>query len=80
MRELPMPYDELFDMYIGKNVLNRLRQNHGYQSGEYVKVWNGREDNEHLVELLEELEADPATLPDALYAALEDRYVTLTRS
>ncbi len=80
MRELPMPYEELFDMYIGKNVLNRLRQNHGYQSGEYVKVWNGQEDNEHLVELLATVEADPATLPDALYAALEDRYRTLTQT
>ncbi len=80
MRELPMPYLELFDMYIGKNVLNRLRQNHGYQSGEYVKVWNGQEDNEHLVELLDTVDADPAALPEVLYAALEDRYRALTQA
>lgn len=74
MRALPMGYEELFDMYIGKNVLNRFRQDHGYQSGEYRKLWQSREDNEHLVELLGELDGDPETLPTRLYDALENRY------
>ena len=74
MRSLPMAYDELFDLYIGKNTLNRFRQNHGYKSGEYRKLWQGREDNEHLVELLGELEGDPTTLPVRLYEALKIRY------
>ena len=74
MRTLPMGYDELYAMYIGKNVLNQFRQNNGYQSGEYRKLWQGREDNEHLVELLAELSEDPADLPDRLYAALTERY------
>ena len=80
MRELPMSYAELFDLYIGKNVLNRLRQNNGYQSGTYVKTWNGREDNEHLVEILAGLDVAPETLPDVLYGELEGRYQALTQS
>ncbi len=80
MRELPMGYTELFDLYIGKNVLNRLRQNHGYQSGTYVKTWNGREDNEHLVEILANLEVAPEALPDVLYSELENRYQALTQN
>ena len=44
-----MSFDELYVGYIGKNVLNFFRQDHGYKDGTYIKVWNGKEDNEHLV-------------------------------
>ena len=74
MAALPMGYDELFALYIGKNVLNRFRQNNGYKTGEYRKLWHGREDNEHLVELLNMLAVPAADLPDALYVALQERY------
>jgi dimeric dUTPase (all-alpha-NTP-PPase superfamily) len=76
MRTLPMSYEELFAIYIGKNVLNQFRQNHGYKTGEYQKTWAGREDNEHLVELLATLAADAADLPTKLYAALDERYAS----
>ncbi|MFT7652169.1 MAG: dimeric dUTPase (all-alpha-NTP-PPase superfamily) [Limisphaerales bacterium] len=74
MRSLPMSYDELFDLYIGKNVLNHFRQDHGYKTGEYKKVWQGREDNEHLIELLDDLAGSPKDLPELLYKGLEARY------
>lgn len=74
MAALPMTLDELFSLYIGKNVLNGFRQNNGYKSGEYRKLWQGREDNEHLIEVLNALTATPNELPDALYAALQQRY------
>ena len=45
-------FDQLYRMYVGKNVLNFFRQDHGYKEGTYVKVWGGREDNEHLSDLL----------------------------
>lgn len=74
MTSLPMSYQELFDMYVGKNVLNQFRQANGYQDGTYRKVWQGREDNEHLVELLAELDGSAEALPDRLLAALNVRY------
>lgn len=74
MAALPMTLDELFALYIGKNVLNRFRQNNGYKTGEYRKLWGGREDNEHLIDLLDELSVSAADLPDALYQALQLRY------
>ena len=74
MAALPMTLDELFALYIGKNVLNGFRQNNGYKSGEYRKLWHGREDNEHLIEVLSVLTVAPSELPDALYAALQQRY------
>ena len=43
-----MTPDELFTAYVGKNVLNFFRQDHGYKDGSYRKTWQGREDNEHL--------------------------------
>jgi dimeric dUTPase (all-alpha-NTP-PPase superfamily) len=74
MAALPMAFEELFALYIGKNMLNRFRQNNGYKTGEYRKLWSGREDNEHLIELLDELEVSATELPEALYAALQGRY------
>ena len=77
MNALPMSLDELHLHYVGKNVLNAFRQAHGYRDGSYVKTWGGREDNEHLVELAERLDATSATFADDLKAALEARYAAL---
>ncbi|MDC0214445.1 dUTP diphosphatase [Gammaproteobacteria bacterium] len=74
MRSLPMELDELFELYIGKNILNRFRQNHGYKEGTYRKEWSGREDNEHLIEALDTLRVEPDQLPNVLYQELERRY------
>jgi len=71
---MDVSFDELFRRYVGKNVLNFFRQDHGYKDGSYRKLWNGREDNEHLVEALETLDASSDSFKDALYAALEQRY------
>jgi dimeric dUTPase (all-alpha-NTP-PPase superfamily) len=43
---------ELYKQYLSKNVLNSFRQDFGYQTGEYEKIWHGREDNEHLVDIV----------------------------
>ncbi len=75
MELLPLPFDALFHLYVGKNVLNSFRQNHGYQAGTYIKVWDRREDNEHLIELLDGLESlETAEEQQHLYGLLEARY------
>lgn len=76
MAALPIDLDELFRIYVGKNVLNVFRQANGYQSGTYVKVWQGREDNEHLFELVGTLDAASSAFFDDLYRALEARYAS----
>ena len=65
---------ELYRHYVGKNVLNFFRQDHGYQEGTYIKQWQNREDNEHLSEILAMLDADDPQFPDAVYGALAQRY------
>ncbi|RTZ74579.1 MAG: dUTP diphosphatase [Gammaproteobacteria bacterium] len=67
-------FDDLYRIYVGKNVLNRFRQDHGYKEGSYVKNWDGREDNEHLAELAAALEAEGAEFESQLYRELESRY------
>jgi len=46
-----MSWDYLYKLYVGKNVLNWFRQDHGYKKGLYMKTWAGKEDNEHLFEI-----------------------------
>ena len=69
-----LSFDELYRRYIGKNVLNFFRQDHGYKDGSYQKIWDGREDNEHLTELLEGLDIDAESFPDDVYSGLQTRY------
>jgi hypothetical protein len=69
-----MTWDDLFCQYVGKNVLNFFRQDHGYRDGTYQKHWDGREDNEHLVEVMSELDSDHAEFQHTLYESLKDRY------
>lgn len=69
-----MDFDELYVRYVGKNVLNFFRQDHGYKTGEYKKLWNGREDNEHLVEIASQLDNESPTFADDLYQALSNTY------
>ncbi|MDO3386575.1 dUTP diphosphatase [Gilvimarinus sp. SDUM040013] len=70
-----MDYAELYRRYVGKNVLNFFRQDNGYKDGTYRKLWfDGREDNEHLVEVVEALDASAQSFSKDVYTALGDRY------
>lgn len=69
-----MDWEVLFKQYVGKNVLNVFRQDHGYKSGSYIKIWSGREDNEHLLEVLDVVELDSINVRDDLYNSLKERY------
>ncbi len=74
MSAVGISFDELYRSYVGKNILNGFRQDHGYKEGTYKKIWGGREDNEHLTELLLELDSSKSSFPEDLYKALSVRY------
>lgn len=61
----------LYNLYVGKNILNQFRQDHGYKEGSYIKIWNGEEDNVVMQRILDE---KSETSPEALYQALEEAY------
>ncbi|QKG30027.1 dUTPase [Campylobacter sp. RM16187] len=62
--------NSLYECYIGKNVLNRFRQNNGYKDGTYKKVWNGKEDNVVMSQILK-LNLNGV---DEIYGYLENEY------
>jgi dimeric dUTPase (all-alpha-NTP-PPase superfamily) len=74
MALIEMDFEQLYRTYVGKNVLNFFRQDHGYKDGSYIKVWGGREDNEHLAELLASLDSNSVDFRDAVYQGLMARY------
>jgi len=63
--------DALYQLYVGKNILNKFRQDHGYKDGTYIKIWNGKEDNVIMQGFLEE---NQDASPQELYAALKKVY------
>jgi hypothetical protein len=66
--------DSLYNLYVGKNILNKFRQDNGYKDGSYIKIWNGKEDNEVMQGILESVEN---ITPDKLYKELEIEYKKL---
>ena len=74
LRAVGLDFVTLYRQYVGKNVLNFFRQDHGYKDGSYIKTWAGKEDNVHLVEILAELDSEAADFADQVYAALVSRY------
>jgi len=69
--------DDLYRGYIGKNVLNFFRQDHGYKQGTYKKLWNGKEDNEYLVEAAARLDVNSPNFQQDLYNELQGQYSRL---
>ncbi len=69
--KLNLKLPELYKLYIGKNILNRFRQNNGYKDGSYIKIWNGREDNVVMQTILDNTND---IKPDELYQKLEEAY------
>ena len=74
MRLMQMDLDELFRQYVGKNTLNFFRQDHGYKTGSYIKVWHGEEDNEVLAQLVSTLDSQDPDFQKNLYQALSEKY------
>lgn len=70
-----MDWADLYKQYVGKNVLNVFRQDHGYKTGSYLKIWEGREDNEHLVEVLDAIDLAADDVRATLYQSLMTRYI-----
>jgi dimeric dUTPase (all-alpha-NTP-PPase superfamily) len=63
--------ESLYKLYVGKNILNQFRQDHGYKEGIYIKIWDGEEDNAAMQKMLDE---DPEITPEVLYQKLKEAY------
>ena len=67
--------EDLFYYYMGKQALTQFRQANGYKTGDYIKNWLGKEDNEHLTEMLEK-----GVSVEYIPTALEDAYSLVVRN
>jgi len=74
MSDCKFSWIDLYRQYVGKNVLNMFRQDHGYKDGSYQKIWGGREDNEYLIEIIDSLDPNQAKFKDQVYTALKNSY------
>lgn len=72
-----LTWDALRHMYVGKNVLNKFRQDHGYKLGTYEKMWHGVEDNVYLERILA---AQPSLSADDLRDELWRVYETVPKA
>ena len=66
-----LSFVRLYSLYVGKNVLNFFRQDHGYKEGTYRKIWQGREDNEHLVDILARVDVNALDYKEQIYSSLK---------
>ena len=73
MNKIGMDLPELYRLYMGKNALNKFRNDNGYKEGTYKKVLRGKEDNVHLIEILKELDNYDNVFED-VYIKLGNRY------
>ena len=71
MVQCELSFDDLYRLYVAKNVLNMFRQANGYKTGDYIKNWNGDEDNVVLDGLLRDR---PNATPEQLEARLGQLY------
>lgn len=72
--EAGLSQESLYKQYIGKNILNMFRQKNGYKDGSYIKIWDGEEDNVHLVRIMDTLDINDSNFVDELSDSLVAAY------
>lgn len=71
--ELKLNIDDIYKAYIGKVQLNKLRWSNGYGTT-YIKIWEGREDNQWLSEFMKGLDVNNDQFEAMLKRGLEEQY------
>ncbi|MVW71221.1 dUTPase [Bordetella sp. 15P40C-2] len=79
MARCELTWQDAFTQYVSKNVLNLFRQENGYKTGTYVKIWNGEEDNVVLARLMSTLDPASPDFAQTLHAGLQAAYSNITR-
>ena len=76
IRAAGMSFDELYLRYVGKNVLNKFRQDNGYKEGTYQRKWRGQDDNVYLEDHVYNMLARKDKQPELSLAQLQDKFYT----
>jgi dimeric dUTPase (all-alpha-NTP-PPase superfamily) len=70
---LNLNIQDLYKLYMAKNILNRFRQDHGYKVQTYMKMWDGQEDNVYLMNNLNNIKTDE-NFETNVYNILDTKY------
>lgn len=71
---LELEFNNLYKIYLGKNILNEFRQKNGYKTGGYKKIWNNKEDNFYLFQIINELDVNENEFCNLVYEKLDIQY------
>lgn len=74
LMSMDMTWDELYKLYIAKNLLNTFRQAHGDKEGTYLRHWIGQEDNQYLTNAINNLDSDSESFVQDVCKALSTGY------
>lgn len=77
MKNVNLTWGSAFSQYVSKNILNIFRQENGYKDGTYIKIWNGKEDNVRLAELMQDLDPENINYASALQDGLAKSYAAV---
>ncbi len=80
MNAVQFDFNLLYRFYIGKNALNRFRQDNGYKDGSYKKIWFGKEDNEWLADMVQNDVAEHDDFLNEIYSALQEKYFEVVKA
>ncbi len=69
-----MDLDRFYLLYMGKNILNHIRQEEGYKTGTYRKVINGMEDNKYLLHIISSVKDE-----ESLEKKLREKFLKLQK-
>lgn len=68
-------WDEAFQIYVSKNILNLFRQANGYKEGSYIKIWCGEEDNVWLERFAKNISVDHPNYTEQLRQRIAKKYL-----
>ena len=66
---------DLYKLYMGKNILNMFRQDNGYKIKQYIKTWDiDKQDNDFMMEFLKDLTVEE--VEEKLYSMMRNFYLS----
>jgi hypothetical protein len=77
-----MNVDKIYKLYMGKNILNKFRQDNGYKLKTYKKIWNGQEDNVYLMQIIDKIDIfdNNINFEEDVYCKLKEFYESVELS
>lgn len=73
-KKVGLSIEKIYKLYMGKNILNKFRQNNGYKQQTYIKIWNGKEDNVYLLKFLDEIKEIKDDFEQVICGKLQEKY------